>query len=177
MGRQNADAWYLFVIMTQKCKMKGVPKKATINFLTLDPFWYFWHLLTILDTIHRFGPFGQFRPFWTLFYMLDTFAHFGHFDIFGHFERFWTLFDTLDAFGHFGRFWTLLEDFGQFYWGFFWDTRYMKVMYATSPSPIPEYWVTWAWGYHHPPVTTIVDSLNCKLSLSFFRVASLTLFL
>ena len=129
-------------------------KKNSYKIFGFGLFVVFW---TPLDTdLDTFGLFGR---FWTLLDSLDTFGHFG---------RFWTL---LDVFGHFGRFWTLLdtlEAFRQFYCCFFWDTLHTKMMYATSPSPIPEYWVTWAWGYHHPPVTTIVDSLTYKLSLSFF---------
>ena len=50
----------------------------------LDPFWYFGHLLTILDTLHRFGH--RFRPFWTLWILLD-------------FGCFWTFWAFLDTFG------------------------------------------------------------------------------
>ena len=172
MVRQNADEWYLFVIWH---KDEGCPKKSNnkvfdfgpfLVFLTpLNNFGHHTQIWTLLDTLDSSDPFGRFSSCWILLDILDPFG------------RFWTLWMLLNTFWHFGRFWTLLDDFGQFYCCFFWDTLYTKVMYATSPSPIPEYWVTWAWGYHHPPVTTIVDSLTCKLSLSLFRVASLTLFL
>ena len=76
MERQNADEWYIVVIWCiwhKNVRWRVSQKKTTISFLTFGPFCYFGHLLTILDTIHRFGLLWT---LWSVGTLLDAFRQF-----------------------------------------------------------------------------------------------------